>query len=42
LVAFVKRRPVVSGVIAVLVVLAVLSFVLPYVGGGGGGITTVP
>jgi hypothetical protein len=42
LVAFVKRRPVVSGVIAVLVVLAVLSFVLPNVGGGGGGITTVP
>ena len=41
--AFIKRRPVVSCVIAVLVVLAVLSFVLPYVGGGGdGGITTVP
>jgi preprotein translocase subunit SecE len=40
--AFVKRRPVVSCVIAVLVVLAVLSFVLPSVGGGGGGITTVP
>ena len=31
-----------SGVIAVLVVLAVLSFVLPYAGGGGGGVTTVP
>jgi preprotein translocase subunit SecE len=42
LVTFLKRRPVLSGVIAVLVVLAVLSFVLPFVGGGGGGITTVP
>jgi hypothetical protein len=42
LAAFIRRRPVVSCVIAVLLVLSVLSFVLPNVGGGGGGITTVP
>ena len=41
MVEFVKQRPVLSAVIAVLVVVAVLSFVLPNVGGGGG-ITTVP
>ncbi len=39
--SFVKRRPVVSGLIAVLVVLTVLSFVLPYVGGSSGGITHI-
>jgi hypothetical protein len=39
--SFVKRRPVVSGLIVVLLVLTVLSFVLPYVGGGGGGITHI-
>jgi hypothetical protein len=38
--SFVKRRPVVSGLIVVLLVLTVLSFVLPYAGGSsGGGIT---
>jgi len=41
LVEFVKRRPVLSAVVSVLVVVAVLSFLLPNVGGGGG-ITTVP
>ena len=33
-----KRRLLIVG-IAVLVVLAILSFVLPYVGGGSSGIT---
>ncbi len=40
--AFVRRRPVLSAVIAVLVVLTVLSFLLPAVGGGGHGVRTVP
>jgi hypothetical protein len=35
---FVRRRPVLSAVIVVLAVLTVLSFVLPHVGGGNGGI----
>jgi hypothetical protein len=40
--AFIRRRPALSVVIAVVAVLAVLSFVLPFVGGGsGGGITTL-
>jgi hypothetical protein len=35
-----KRRLLVVG-IAVVAVLAILSFVLPYVGGGGSGITSL-
>jgi uncharacterized membrane protein YwzB len=35
-----KRRLLVVG-IAVVVALAILSFVLPYVGGGGSGITNL-
>jgi hypothetical protein len=35
---FVRRRPVLSTLVAVLLVLTVLSVALPYVGGGGHGI----
>jgi hypothetical protein len=39
---FIKRRPVLSLAIAVLVVLAVLSFVLPYLGSHPGRLEPVP
>jgi hypothetical protein len=39
---FIRRRPVLSLVIAVLVVLAVLSFVLPYLGSHPGRLEPVP
>jgi hypothetical protein len=39
---FIRRRPVLSLVLAVLVVLAVLSFVLPYLGGHPGRLEPVP
>ena len=40
--ALITRRRLMYTVIAVVVVLAILSFVLPYVGSGNGGLTPLP
>jgi hypothetical protein len=39
--AFIKRRPLLSAAIAVVVVLAALNLLLPYIGGGHG-LTAIP
>ena len=39
--AHITRRRLLYGLIAVVVVLAILSFVLPHVGSGSDGITTL-
>ena len=39
--ARITKRRLLVGLIAVVVVLSILSFVLPYVGGGSSGLTTL-
>jgi hypothetical protein len=39
--AFIRRRPLLSAAIAVVIVLAALDLVLPFIGGGHG-LTAIP
>lgn len=41
-VAILSKKRIVYALVIVVVVLAILSFVLPYVGGSHGGITPIP